>query len=124
MLHDSQLWTQLRDTPTILRQLVRRYSSLQIAMVSFSSLRMLVMALSAAAYVLSPLDLVPEAIFGVFGLIDDVLIAALAALSVAALARTQILNAIQRGTGMEQLSAAVAAATAAARDYSQRSAPR
>lgn len=82
------------------------------------------MALSAAAYVLSPLDLVPEAIFGVFGLIDDALIVALAALSMAALARTQILNVIQRGTGMEQLSAAVAAATAAARDYSQRNAPR
>lgn len=33
-----------------------------------------VMLVGAALYVLSPLDLIPEAVFGVFGLVDDMLV--------------------------------------------------
>lgn len=38
-----------------------------------------VMMIGAALYVLSPLDLIPEAVFGVFGLMDDALVILIAA---------------------------------------------
>ncbi|KAL3681831.1 hypothetical protein R1sor_024787 [Riccia sorocarpa] len=37
-----------------------------------------VLMIGAALYILSPLDLIPEAIFGVFGYIDDALVMLLA----------------------------------------------
>ncbi|OAE26762.1 hypothetical protein AXG93_1129s1110 [Marchantia polymorpha subsp. ruderalis] len=37
-----------------------------------------VLMIGAALYILSPLDLIPEAIFGVFGLVDDALVMLLA----------------------------------------------
>ncbi|KAL2619999.1 hypothetical protein R1flu_000207 [Riccia fluitans] len=37
-----------------------------------------VLLIGAALYILSPLDLIPEAIFGVFGYIDDALVMLLA----------------------------------------------
>ncbi len=45
--------------------------------------RAILLVVGMVAYVLSPFDLIPEAIFGVIGLIDDVLLAVIVLFSIA-----------------------------------------
>ena len=45
-----------------------------------------------ARYTLAPFDIIPEAVFGVFGLLDDLLFAGLMLMVVAATFREQLLE--------------------------------
>ena len=70
-----QSWMdRLRDLPHLSRAMVRVLLTPQTLMV-LARVRILVLLLSTALYLLSPLDIIPEAVFGVFGLIDDAVIA-------------------------------------------------
>lgn len=75
---------QLRDLPTLLRHLSRDLSGSLLSVIRF---RILVCFTAAVAYLISPLDLVPEALFGLFGLVDDLLLILLMALYVCILYR-------------------------------------
>lgn len=60
----------LRDFPTMFRQMAARIFQMENAF----KLRAFFMILGLVLYVLSPLDIIPEAVFGVIGLIDDILL--------------------------------------------------
>jgi RING finger protein 170 len=63
----------LRDFPTLLRQLFSELFSVG-GLVWVLRLRIILCFLAAALYFISPLDLIPESVFGFLGLVDDVLI--------------------------------------------------
>ncbi|XP_075915395.1 E3 ubiquitin-protein ligase RNF170 [Petromyzon marinus] len=66
----------LWDLPTVLRHACRELFSLSGLVWMFRA-RVLLLAAGGLLYVASPLDVVPEAAFGLLGLLDDVLIVAL-----------------------------------------------
>ena len=83
-------WDRVRDTPTLLRWLVAelfspRGTALLLAL--HFSLPAVGSVLSAAAYVLSPIDLLPD--FSVIGLVDDVLVFLLLLIFISSLYRTR-----------------------------------
>ena len=55
--------------PTLLQQMLSRLCSLR----GMAIARIVFVLLSALAYLLSPFDLIPESVFGVVGLVDDLL---------------------------------------------------
>jgi RING finger protein 170 len=63
----------IQDMPALLRHYVRNIFSLYSLQVVFR-LRTLVLMVTALLYILLPIDLIPEALFGVFGLLDDLFI--------------------------------------------------
>ncbi|XP_033124526.1 E3 ubiquitin-protein ligase RNF170-like [Anneissia japonica] len=67
------LMDYLRDLPTLLRHLVIEMFS-PSGLVWMFRLRIFVCFIAATLYLLMPLDVIPEAVFGVIGLFDDVLI--------------------------------------------------
>ena len=64
---------QVRDLPMLLRHLVVYLFSGEGLHFAYQ-LRVLVLALFWIVYLLSPLDLLPEAVFGLIGLLDDLVI--------------------------------------------------
>jgi len=67
------LMEQIRDLPMLLRHLLARLYSGEGLHLAFQ-LRIVVMAALWLLYLLSPLDLIPEAVFGFIGLLDDLVI--------------------------------------------------
>ena len=65
-----QLLTQFRDTPTLLHHVLRELFSLQ-GMSCCSRLWIILLFLLMATYLVSPIDLIPEVLFGPLGLVDD-----------------------------------------------------
>lgn len=65
---------QLRDAPMLLNRLCCTRNGARFV-VGLSNLRAILVLVFALGYALSPLDLIPEAFFGVIGLVDDVLVA-------------------------------------------------
>uniref|UniRef100_A0A7S3KGN0 DUF1232 domain-containing protein n=1 Tax=Euplotes crassus TaxID=5936 RepID=A0A7S3KGN0_EUPCR len=65
------LYTQITQMPHVLRKWAERLTSFQSILRNWKELIYLSVGL---LYLVSPIDLIPELIFGVFGLIDDVLI--------------------------------------------------
>ena len=61
------------DLPTLLRQLWNELFSVG-GLVWVLRLRIILCFLAAALYFASPLDIIPESVFGLLGLLDDVLI--------------------------------------------------
>ena len=83
-------WDRVRDAPTLLRWLVAelfspRGTALLLAL--HFSLPAVGSVLSAAAYVLSPIDLLPD--FSMLGLVDDVLVFLLLLIFISSLYRTR-----------------------------------
>lgn len=68
-----QLLHYLYDVPTLLRHIWRNLFTLQGLLVLYK-LHILFILLLLFLYLLSPLDLIPETVFGVLGLIDDVVV--------------------------------------------------
>lgn len=69
------LFQMIRDAPYLLRRFWHEVSdlhNLRRNMLWLKLLRVVVVLASIVVYVLSPFDLVPEAVFGVLGLLDDV----------------------------------------------------
>ena len=64
---------QVRDLPMLLRHLVVYLFSGEGLHLAFQ-LRVGVLAVVWIVYLLSPLDLLPEAVFGLIGLLDDLVI--------------------------------------------------
>jgi len=63
----------LRDLPTLLHQLCSELFSVG-GLVWVLRLRITLCFFAAALYFISPLDIIPESVFGFLGLMDDVLI--------------------------------------------------
>ena len=55
-------------------------------------IRVLICFMAAIMYLISPLDLIPEAVFGILGLLDDVFIVLLLALYVTMIYRQFLAN--------------------------------
>ena len=84
---DAGSWLHaLRDAPALLRHLSADVSSLR-ALAAVARVRLLALAAAALAYLVSPLDLIPEALVGVLGLLDDVVVLLAFALYVSLLYR-------------------------------------
>ena len=69
-----QLWDQIRDLPVLVPYLLRRLFSLEGLMWVFR-LRVMLCIGGLVVYVLSPFDIIPETIFGLFGILDDIFVA-------------------------------------------------
>ena len=76
----------IRDLPTLLRHLFTELFTVGGMVVMFR-LRILVLFFAALLYFLSPLDIIPEAVFGFLGLLDDLFILVLLAVYVSILYR-------------------------------------
>jgi RING finger protein 170 len=60
----------IRDLPTLLRHAIREVFTLS-GLVWMFRLRIVICFIAALLYFISPLDLIPEAAFGILGLLDD-----------------------------------------------------
>ncbi|KXJ21914.1 E3 ubiquitin-protein ligase RNF170 [Exaiptasia diaphana] len=67
------LMDYIRDFPTLLRQLLSELFSVG-GLVWVLRMRIILCFLAAALYFVSPLDIIPESVFGFLGLLDDFLI--------------------------------------------------
>ena len=65
---------QLRDAPMLVNRLCCTLNGARFV-VGLGNLRAVLVLLLALGYALSPFDLIPEALFGAIGLVDDVLVA-------------------------------------------------
>lgn len=84
----SALSQRVRDLPFLLRRLLRELFDPQRSLPLVMRARVFISMFLSVAYVLSPIDLIPEAILGVVGLLDDLLIVLFGFLHVAALYRS------------------------------------
>ncbi|EEB13418.1 conserved hypothetical protein [Pediculus humanus corporis] len=66
-------WSYLRDSPVLLKHMLFDFFTFGGLVLTFR-LRVIICCLSAIVYFLSPFDLLPEAVIGVFGFIDDILV--------------------------------------------------
>ncbi|UXI17706.1 ankyrin repeat domain-containing protein 13C [Sarcoptes scabiei] len=71
----------LYDLPTMLRHLSNDFFSFSGLFYMFR-IRVIICFLAAIMYLISPLDMIPEAVFGIFGLFDDILVVLLLAIYV------------------------------------------
>lgn len=71
----------LYDLPTLLRHLTNDFFSYNGLMYVFR-LRIVLCVVAAIMYLISPLDMIPEAVFGIFGLFDDIIVVLLLAIYV------------------------------------------
>jgi RING finger protein 170 len=81
----------IRDLPTILRHCFRLFFSVSGLLLMFR-IRILVILLIALLYFLSPFDIIPEAAFGILGLLDDFFILLLVAIYVSVIYRRYVAN--------------------------------
>lgn len=69
------IWQSILDMPIVFRWLVQEIrAGGRSALVAFVDRPILCFLFSTIVYLLAPLDLVPEILFGVFGLLDDLLV--------------------------------------------------
>ncbi|KAF9608533.1 hypothetical protein IFM89_009899 [Coptis chinensis] len=89
LLVPSEASLQNRTDPVVKETLesVERYNNL-----FGGGPRSLVQMLVSVIYILSPIDIIPEGIVGIFGLLDDVLIGFIFFLHIAAIYRTALLS--------------------------------
>ncbi|KAH9517994.1 translation initiation factor eIF4E, variant 2 [Dermatophagoides farinae] len=71
----------LYDLPTMLRHLTNDFFSFNGLFYMFR-LRVVICFFAAILYLISPLDMIPEAVFGIFGLFDDIVVVLLLAIYV------------------------------------------
>ncbi|KAI3763097.1 hypothetical protein L1987_53547 [Smallanthus sonchifolius] len=81
------LGQRLQDLPFLLKRLFRELMDPQRSLPFVIKARVFLALISTAIYVLSPVDIIPEALFGVLGLLDDVIIALIFFLHVGTLYR-------------------------------------
>ncbi|KAK9073475.1 hypothetical protein SSX86_007799 [Deinandra increscens subsp. villosa] len=78
---------RLQDLPFLLKRLFRELMDPQRSLPFVIKARVYLALISTAIYVLSPVDIIPEALFGVLGLLDDFIIALIFFLHVGTLYR-------------------------------------
>ncbi|KAL8225965.1 hypothetical protein R6Q57_018522 [Mikania cordata] len=81
------LGQRLQDLPFLLKRLFRELMDPQRSLPFVIKARVYLALILTAIYVLSPVDIIPEALFGVLGLLDDVIIALIFFLHVGTLYR-------------------------------------
>uniref|UniRef100_X1YV84 E3 ubiquitin-protein ligase RNF170 n=1 Tax=Capitella teleta TaxID=283909 RepID=X1YV84_CAPTE len=81
----------IRDLPTILRHCFRHFFSVGGLLLMFR-IRILVCFLVALLYLISPFDIIPEAVFGILGLLDDFFILLLLAIYISIIYRRFVAN--------------------------------
>jgi RING finger protein 170 len=86
------------DLPTILRHCMTDFFSIG-GLIWMFRLRIVVCFLIALLYLLSPLDIIPEAAFGLFGLLDDMFVMFLLAIYISILYRRFIAHRATNETG-------------------------
>ncbi|KAK8692076.1 hypothetical protein V6N13_075557 [Hibiscus sabdariffa] len=79
---------KLQDLPFLLRGLLREMMDPQRSLPLVIRARVYLAMLLSAIYVFSPIDIIPEAVLGIVGLLDDLLIALVGFLHVAAIYRS------------------------------------
>ncbi|XP_042482988.1 E3 ubiquitin-protein ligase RNF170-like [Macadamia integrifolia] len=83
---------KLRDLPFFLRRLLRELVDPQRSLPLFFRLRMFLAMLVCGIYILSPIDIIPEGLVGLIGLFDDIVVALIFFLHVAAMYRSALLT--------------------------------
>ena len=84
----------MRDLPTLLRHLASEFFSVGGLVLMFR-LRVLVLFAAALLYFISPLDIIPEAVFGVLGFLDDIFILILLAVYISIMYRQFVVQRAQ-----------------------------
>uniref|UniRef100_A0A2P2JNN2 E3 ubiquitin-protein ligase RNF170 n=2 Tax=Rhizophora mucronata TaxID=61149 RepID=A0A2P2JNN2_RHIMU len=85
---NSSLVQRMQDLPFLLRRLSREMMDPQRSLPLVIRARVYISMILGAVYVLSPIDIIPEGILGIVGLLDDLLIAAIAFLHIASIYRS------------------------------------
>ncbi|KAH9758053.1 E3 ubiquitin-protein ligase RNF170 [Citrus sinensis] len=83
---------RIQDLPFLLRRLVRELVDPRRSLPLVIRARVYIAMILSAAYIFSPIDIIPEAVLGIVGLLDDLLIALMCFLHVAALYRAVLYN--------------------------------
>lgn len=86
----------VRDLPTLLRHMMSEFFTVG-GLVFMFRLRVLVVFLAALFYFISPLDIIPEAVFGIFGFLDDLFILLLLAIYLSLIYRNVVQQRAQAG---------------------------
>lgn len=81
----------IRDCPTLMRHLWNEFFSVGGLMLMFR-IRIVLCFLAAVMYLVSPLDIIPEAVFGVLGLLDDVFVLFLLAIYISIIYRRLVVS--------------------------------
>lgn len=81
----------IRDLPTLLRHLWNEFFSVGGLMYMFR-IRIILCFIAACMYLISPLDIIPEAIFGILGLFDDMFVFLLLAIYISIIYRRFVTN--------------------------------
>ncbi|CAA0233046.1 unnamed protein product [Arabidopsis thaliana] len=84
----SGLIQRMQDLPFLLRRLLREMMDPQRTLPLVIRARVYIALILSAIYIISPIDIIPEGVLGVIGLLDDLLIALICFLHVAALYRS------------------------------------
>ncbi|KAF2297311.1 hypothetical protein GH714_021224 [Hevea brasiliensis] len=84
----SGLIQRMQDLPFLLRRLVQEMMDPQRSLPLVIRARVYIAMILSAIYILSPVDIIPEGILGIFGLLDDLLIGLMCFLHVAAVYRS------------------------------------
>ncbi|KAL0437913.1 UNVERIFIED_CONTAM: E3 ubiquitin-protein ligase [Sesamum latifolium] len=86
------LMQRMQDLPFLLKRLLRDVMDPQRSLPLVIRARVYLAMLVSAIYVISPVDIIPEALLGIFGLLDDLIIVFICFLHVAALYRAVLVT--------------------------------
>ncbi|KDR13975.1 E3 ubiquitin-protein ligase RNF170-like [Zootermopsis nevadensis] len=81
----------VRDCPTLIRHLWNEFFSVGGLMLMFR-VRIVLCFLAGLMYLFSPLDIIPEAVFGVLGLLDDLFVVFLLAIYISIIYRRSVVS--------------------------------
>lgn len=81
----------VRDCPTLMRHLWNEFFSVGGLMLMFR-IRILLCFVAGLMYVFSPLDIIPEGVFGVLGLLDDIFVMFLLAMYISIIYRRLVVS--------------------------------
>ncbi|KAL0866084.1 hypothetical protein Bca101_045202 [Brassica carinata] len=87
----ASLLQMLQDLPFLLRRLLRELMNSHRTLPRVTRARLYIAMLLTALYIISPVDFISERVVGVVGLIDDVFIAFICLLHLAALYRSVLI---------------------------------
>ncbi|KAL3513498.1 hypothetical protein ACH5RR_026215 [Cinchona calisaya] len=90
--HSNGLVQRMQDLPFLLRRLLRDMMDPQRSLPLVIKARVCLAVMLSAIYVLSPVDIIPEGVVGIIGLLDDLLISVICFLHIAALYRSVLVN--------------------------------
>ncbi|GAA0145065.1 hypothetical protein LIER_36068 [Lithospermum erythrorhizon] len=85
------IFQKMQDLPFLIRRLFRDLTDPQRTLPFVIRARVYLAVIMSAIYVISPVDIIPESVTGVIGLLDDLIIVLICFLHVAALYRSVLL---------------------------------